>query len=264
VSLEPVTEPPITLTIAGSDSSAGAGIQADLKVFHYYKVYGLTAVSGIVAESPKTVRSWQATSASLLSDQLQCLLETYPISAIKTGALFTPELAETVANTLAPLNVPLVIDPVGVASTGSSLGGNDLLSAIAEYLFPLATLITPNLMEARCISGQSTSNLEALADFLSSQYANNFLVKGGHSDEDVARDILATPNGQKTEFSLPKIPNADYHGTGCTLSAAITAEIALGKTLEQAILSAKKFLHTAITTAHHWHEVEALNTFRNS
>ena len=257
--------PPIVLTIAGSDSSAGAGIQADLKTFHSYQTYGLTAITGVVAESPNQVKSWEAVSPTLLEDQLTCLLGTYPIAAVKTGALFTTELVETVSRLLSTHRLPLVIDPVGTASTGTNMGGNRLLKSLQEHLFPLSTLVTPNIPEAQALSGLESTSHEELAYTLSQKFNTNFLVKGGHAQlSNDACDFLVQVNGEVTKFTLPRIDAPDYHGTGCTLSAAITAEIALGNPLKSAITGAKSFLHTAIQTGHQWQNVEALNTFPNS
>jgi len=255
---------PVALTIAGSDCSSGAGIQADLKTFHSYEVFGLTAVTGVVAESPHEVTSWQALSPSLLHDQLGCLLENYPIAAIKTGALFSGDLAKTVAKILSSYKAPLIVDPVGTSSTGTSLGGTELLSSLETFLLPQATLITPNLKEAQLLSGLKSTDLTELALCLAQKYNTSILVKGGHLSEEIATDILVTPSLTITEFSLPRIKVQDHHGTGCTLSAAITSEVALGKPLEEAIYGGKNYLHKAISSAHHWKNVSALNTFRNS
>lgn len=254
-------KPPVALTIAGSDCSSGAGIQADLKTFTKLGVYGLTAITGVVAETPNKVLSWKSISPALLQDQLLCLLEEYPIAAIKTGALFDPELVNTVHEILSNHQIPLVIDPVGSASTGANLGGEALISSLERSLLRNATLITPNLAEAKVLSGLGTNDLTELAECLARKFQTNILVKGGHASGEEAHDILVTTDLKVTKFSLPRVQNADYHGTGCTLSAAITAELALGRPLVEAISNGKSFLHDAIKSAYHWEKTSALNTF---
>ncbi len=253
------------LSIAGSDCSAGAGIQADLKTFQTQGVYGLTALTGVVAETPHAVHSWQALEPEFLSDQLDALYQSYPIAAIKTGLLFNAQLVEVIRARLILEPSPLVIDPVGTASTGVDFGDSSLLTSITQALFPLATLVTPNLREAQLLSGLDTDNLEELALSLAQKHQTNFLVKGGHSsDPNVSLDILATPQGELTTFSLPRLTGTDFHGTGCTLSAAITAQLALQQPLETAISNAKAFLHNAIKNGHLWQSTSALNTLPKS
>ncbi len=258
--------PAVALSIAGSDSSAGAGIQADLKAFHAHHIYGLTAITGIVAETPLLVNSWKAVSPELLYNQLECLLKAYPIKAIKTGLLFNADLIEVIVKILSRHpDIPLIIDPVGAASSGTDFVDTAFQESLKRDLFPLATLITPNLQEAQSLSNHSTSSLTTLATELAHTYQTNVLVKGGHSKRDQnARDVLSTPGGQTEEFILPRITGPDYHGTGCTLSAAITARLALGSPMITAIKDAKQFLHDSIKSGHTWGDIHALNTFRNS
>jgi len=258
--------PAIALSIAGSDSSAGAGIQADLKTFHTHHIYGLTAITGIVAETPLLVNSWQAVAPELLYSQIECLLKAYPIKAIKTGLLFNADLIGVIVKALSKYpSIPLIIDPVGAASSGTDFVNTTFQESLTRDLFPLSTLITPNLHEAQSLSNNSTSNLTTLATELAQTYQTNVLVKGGHSDRDQnARDVLSTPSGQIEEFILPRITGPDYHGTGCTLSAAITARLALGSSMKIAIKEAKQFLHDSINDGHTWGDIHALNTFRNS
>lgn len=257
--------PPVALTIAGSDCSAGAGIQADLKAFEAFRVFGLTAATGIVAESPLVVKSWQATPPALMRDQLSCLLEQYPVKAIKTGLLFNTDLIGVIAELLTShSHVPLIIDPVGAASSGTQFTDSSYTTALEESLFPHATLITPNLSEAQLLSRNTSEDPLFLATELSKTYQTSFLVKGGHTGGEIATDILATPDGHTQAFSLPRLKQPDFHGTGCTLSAAITAQIANGIKLPEAIQSAKQYLHQAIKNGHSWGQLHALNTFQNS
>jgi len=231
--------PPITLTIAGSDCSAGAGVQADLKTFQALQTYGLTVISGVVAETPNEVVSWKAVPAILLEDQLSCLLNTYHVSAIKTGLLFNTELVTSLVKALKPHpTIPLVIDPIGAASSGTRFTDSSYLKAMGDHLFPLAALITPNLSEAQALCNSGSTDLSALATEIAQLYGTNILVKGGHTDDEYATDTLASNKGAIQEFSLPRINGPDFHGTGCTLSAAIAAQLAHGKPLSVVIRGA--------------------------
>lgn len=248
--------PPVTLAIGGSDSSAGAGIQADLKAIHAGGGYALTVVTGVVAESPQEVISWEAMSPRLVVEQIECLFRAYPISAIKVGLLFNPEIVKAVAETLSShKEIPLVVDPVGSASAGAEFGGEELREALQETLFPQATLITPNIPEAKLFLGsEEETTSETLAREFGKAFQTNVLVKGGHEvGVDVATDILWTPEAIH-HFTLPWIKGVSYHGTGCTLSSAIANGLAHSLSLPTAVEQAKQVLHKAMIEGHVWAE----------
>lgn len=264
--LNPTKAPPITLTIAGSDCSSGAGIQADLKTFGTFGCYGLTVVTCVVAEIPGKVVSIQPVELSIIKDQLAVLLESFPVAAIKTGMLFSTPIIEMVAEVLRALKTPppLVIDPVMVASSGDPLLEPDALIAYREKLFPLASLITPNLDELLLMT-KSSSQFRSLSAMKNA--GKNFLqelkvpllLKGGHLQDDVATDILLMPDGTEESFVAPFYQDRETHGTGCTYSAAITAHLAQGLSLSKSIEESKKFITAAIAQGHQWKNVAALN-----
>ena len=253
---------PTALTIAGSDSSAGAGIQADLKTFGALGVYGLTAVTCVVAEMPGRVSKIEPVSAALVRDQIEVLLRGFPVAAIKTGLLFSAEIITEIARVLRENHSrPLVIDPVMVATSGDPLLQNDAVENYERNLFPLATLITPNLGEAARLLGKPISDLPAMreaGEILANKYGVSVLLKGGHLTGDQAIDLLFL-NGNVIEFSAPFSRGIATHGTGCTYSAAITAGLATGLPLEEAIRRAKNFVSAAIAEHHAWGDIHALN-----
>lgn len=252
--------PPVALTIAGSDSSAGAGIQADLKTFSALGVYGLTAVTCVVAETPGLVSRIEPVSAEMVSAQIEVLFESFPVAAIKTGLLFSGEIALTVSRALrahaertksAP---PLVIDPVMVATSGDLLLRDDAIGCYERELFALAALITPNLSEAARLLGEPIPDLRAMHKAgakLTEKYGVPVLLKGGHLAGEEAIDLLFA-NGNVTEFSAPFSHGIATHGTGCTHSAAITAGLAGNLPLEEAVRRAKKFVTATISQHHAW------------
>lgn len=247
---------PVVLAIGGSDSSAGAGIQADLKAIHAGGGYGLTVVTGVVAESPLEVVSWEAMSPRLVVEQLECVLRAYPVSALKVGLLFNPEIVLAVAETLsAHPEIPIVVDPVGSASAGAEFGGEELRKALQETLFPQATLVTPNIPEARLfLGGEEKVSTETLAEEFGKTFQTQVLVKGGHEEGgEVATDILWTPDATH-HFSLPWISGSSYHGTGCTLSSSIATELAHDHSLPEAVKQAKFILHNAMKNGYVWQD----------
>jgi hydroxymethylpyrimidine/phosphomethylpyrimidine kinase len=248
------------LTIAGSDSSAGAGVQADLKTFSALGVYGLTAVTCIVAEIPGKIYRIEPVSAELVSEQIAVLCRNFPIAAAKTGLLYTAEIVETVARALADLSAnsakrfPLVIDPVITATSGNRLLEPSAIELYESKLFPLAMLITPNVDEAAKLLGQKIrdrQSMEKAARALARKYRVSILLKGGHLAGSSAIDLLVD-GGKITEFAAPFIRGVTTHGTGCTYSAAITASLASGLSLEKAIGRAKKFVTTSIAGHFRW------------
>ena len=253
---------PVALTIAGSDSSAGAGIQADLKTLSALGVYGLTAVTCVVAETPGRVSKIEPVSAELVRDQIEVLLRGFPVAAVKTGLLFSAGIITEIARVLrAHRSTPLVIDPVMVATSGDALLQDDAIQTYERELFPLATLLTPNLGEASRLVGRSITDLAAMRDageILEKKYGVSVLLKGGHLIGEDAIDLLFTA-GNVIAFSAPFSRGIATHGTGCTYSAAITAGLANGLPLEEAVGRAKKFVTAAIAQHHAWGAVHALN-----
>ena len=246
--------PPVALTIAGSDSSSGAGIQADLKAFSAFGVYGVTAVTGIVAETPGLVAKLELASSKILSAQIDVLLKNFPIAAIKTGLLFSGEIVSKTADLLrkraaqANTAIPLVVDPVMIATSGDTLLRANAVQAYERELFPLAALITPNLDEATWLFGERINSLGSMRKAgpkLMKKYGIPILLKGGHLGGEKAIDLLILRD-RTIEFSAPFSRGITTHGTGCTYSAAITAGVAKGLSLDKAVRFAKKFVSAAI------------------
>jgi len=251
-------ELPVALTIAGSDSSSGAGIQADLKTFGALGVYGLTAVTCIVAETPGHVSEIEGVSAEMVRAQIEVLLKSFPVAAIKTGLLFSGEIVSAVAETLrahrAKAIPSLVIDPVMVATSGDLLLRHDAVEAYERELFPLAALLTPNLDEAARLLGESIGDLRAMRSAgarLTEKYRIPVLLKGGHLAGPDAIDLLVVA-GSVVEFSASFSHGMATHGTGCTYSAAITAGLASGLSLEEAVRRAKEFVTATIVQHLKW------------
>lgn len=244
-----MTTAPIALTIAGSDCSGGAGLQADLKTFQHFGVFGTSAVTCVVAETPSEVRSIHPIPPANVLDQLILLFENYPIAAIKTGMLYSAEIMAGVLDILSENpQIPVVIDPVMLASTGDSLTDSQSRESFNEALLRRATLITPNLDEAETL-GQTRLTDEtsqaAAARELSAKFGTGILLKGGHLHTAECRDIYQ--NGtERSDFVATRIDTPASHGTGCTLSAAITAGLALGKPMIEAIGDAKTFLNQSL------------------
>jgi hydroxymethylpyrimidine/phosphomethylpyrimidine kinase len=251
---------PVALSVAGSDSSAGAGIQADLKTFSALGVYGLTAVACIVAEIPGKVSRIEPASARIVREQIEVLAKSFPIAAIKTGLLCSAEIASTVAKTLRGIDkifasrIPLVIDPVFVATSGDPLLEPAAIETYEKELFPLASLITPNLGEAAQLLGtriEDRQSMHRAGKKLEKKFGTAILLKGGHLTGDRAVDLLFI-DGKVVEFSAPFVRGIATHGTGCTYSAAITAFLAKGLSLEDAITQAKKFVTDSIAQHFRW------------
>lgn len=248
--------PPVALTIAGSDNSCGAGIQADLKTFTACGVYGLTAVTCVVSEVPGRVEKVQAITPDVLRSQIRILFGAYPIVAVKTGMLYSRALLRVVSEELADRlgMFHLVVDPVMVASSGDPLLRKDAVRAYEEELLPLADVITPNLDEAAVLLGQKIATRRAMAaaaEELRARYGASVLLKGGHLRGRDAVDVLCDRRGTR-EFTLRRLRGCETHGSGCTLSAAVAAGLARGRALPTAVAEAKKFLHRAISRQLRW------------
>ncbi len=241
--------PSIALTIAGSDSGGGAGIQADLKTFHQFGVYGTSAIVAVTAQNTVGVRAFSTVPEDIVSSQLAALAEDLPPAAIKTGMLGTASMTRLVAERIREYGWRCVtVDPVLAASSGDRLLTLEAESVIREQLLPLAALVTPNLDEAEMLTGfevRTPDAMKAAGNRLLEMGARAVLVKGGHLAGEEMVDLLIAP-GAIRRFSHPRIDTTSTHGTGCTLSAAITAGLALGRSLERSVEDALDYVHRAI------------------
>ncbi len=243
----------VVLTIAGSDSGGGAGIQADLKTFSALGVYGASVIAAVTAQNLEGVSAIQAISPAVVEAQLAQVLSGFPVRAAKTGMLFSAEIIGAVATILARQQpqLPLVVDPVFVATSGSRLIEDDAIRLLQEKLFPLATLLTPNLPEAEYLLGESiahANDLPRAGERLARRYGVSVLMKGGHLPGE-AIDVLCCGSSQ-TVLRAARIEGVNTHGSGCTLSAAIAAFLARGLSLADAVREAKDYLHGAMRLAH--------------
>jgi hydroxymethylpyrimidine/phosphomethylpyrimidine kinase len=242
--------PPVALTIAGSDPSGGAGLQADLKTFHQFGVYGEAVITLLTVQNTVAVRRVECLAPELVLDQLRAVLEDIPPQAAKTGALGNREIVEALAEAAAGFGFPLVVDPVMLSKHGAPLVAEDARQAIAGRLLPRACLVTPNLHEAAILAGfpvRDLAEMRRAAERIHELGARAVLVKGGHL-EVTATDVLF--DGERFhEFPAARIDTRHTHGTGCTYSAAIAACLALGLPLPEAIARAKAFITKAIRSA---------------
>ena len=245
---------PIVLSIAGSDSSGGAGIQADLKTFSSLGVYGATAITAITAQNTQGVHSQFALPPQLVYDQIVAVIDDLRPSFIKIGMLSNAEIVRTIAEALSHYSIPIILDPVIVSSSGHRLLSLEAQEVLKQKLLPISTLITPNIPEMQALTSMSLtsfSDKEKAAHHLMDYGVNAILLKGGHEEGNTKTDILFTKsaNGiQSSTFSADTISTQNIHGTGCTLSSAITAFMARGLDMHQAISHAKDYITQAITT----------------
>lgn len=237
------------LTIAGSDSSGGAGIQADLKTFTVHGVYGMSAITALTAQNTGGVTAVHVAPAAFVHQQLVSVLSDIGCDAAKTGMLATREIVAVVVSAIRESRVAkLVVDPVMVAQSGAALLDRDAVQAIRDELLPLALLVTPNIPEAEALTGIRIDGVAAMheaAAMLLRQGAQACLIKGGHLAGSQAVDVLHL-GSETLELTTPRIPTRHTHGTGCQLSAAITANLALGYDLRSAVESGKRFITKAI------------------
>ena len=246
----------IALTSAGSDSGGGAGIQADLKTFSALGVYGASVITAVTAQNTRAVTAVEAISPALIRAQIEAVFADLPPQAVKTGMLGDSQTICTVADSLAAVALPyLVIDPVMVAKSGDKLLADAAIATLRERLIPLATLITPNLPEAGELLGRPVTTRDdmpqAAADLLALG-CHAVLLKGGHLAGDASDDLLLTTGGA-TWLSAARHPGKNTHGTGCTLSAAITAGLARSLALVDAVHAAKDYIGAAIAAADRLH-----------
>jgi hydroxymethylpyrimidine kinase/phosphomethylpyrimidine kinase len=242
----------VALTIAGSDSGGGAGIQADLKTFQQFGVFGTSVIVALTAQNTRGVRAVEPVSESMVSAQLTALAEDLPPAALKTGMLAEAVLVRLVARAIRENGWNnLVVDPVMVATSGARLLTSEAEEVLREDLLPLASLVTPNLDEAALLTGRvvhDPSTMERAGATLLRFGAGAALVKGGHLSSETIVDVLVTPAGVR-RFTHQRIETSSVHGTGCTLSAAITAGLALGRSLDDAVEAGLEFVHRAIAEA---------------
>jgi len=241
------------LTIAGSDSGGGAGIQADLKAFSALGAYGASVITALTAQNTVTVSAIHPVPTDFISAQIDAVCSDIQIDAVKIGMLGTPEITHTVAEGIRRHSLNnIILDPVMVAKSGDALLQEDAIDALKSELVPLAQLITPNLPEAGVLLGRaepdSVDAMQQAAEDLHKLGADNVLVKGGHLDGDVNTDVLFDGKGFY-QFSHPRIDTTNTHGTGCTLSSAITALVAQGVGIPEATATAADYIHTAIAGA---------------
>jgi hydroxymethylpyrimidine/phosphomethylpyrimidine kinase len=239
------------LTIAGSDPSGGAGIQADLKTFHRFGVYGEAVVTLLTVQNTVRVSRVEVLDPDLVLEQLSAVVEDIPPAAAKTGALGSAAMVRALAQEAATFRFPLVVDPVMVSKHGHPLLPEDAIRAMREALLPCAALVTPNVPEAEALTGYAIRGVEDVhraAECIMSMGPRAVLIKGGHLAGDDAVDVL-WDGTQWREFPAPRIATRHTHGTGCTYSAAIVAQLALGRGMAAAVDEAKRFIHEAIRTS---------------
>ncbi len=239
------------LSIAGSDSGGGAGIQADLKTIQYFNGFGMTALTAITAQNTLGVQGIHAMPASFVHQQIKSVLDDIGVDAIKTGMLCNQSIIEVVANCLANLNVYKIIDPVMVATSGDVLLDDQAIDSLSKLIIPQADLLTPNIKEAEVLTGTKIGNLDAMhqaADKLLKMGAKAVLVKGGHMQGLQLTDLLKTTK-ESFVYTAEKQNTRHTHGTGCTYAAAIATLLGQGKDLPSAVESAHSFIQNAIKNA---------------
>jgi len=239
---------PVCLTIAGSDSSAGAGIQADLATFSECGAQGVSVITALTAQNPDSVLRVEPAPLEQIGAEMEAVFSYYHVAAVKTGMLLDAERINTVAEGLKRWHAdkPLIVDPVMVATSGAGLLAENAVQALTDELFPLATAITPNIAEAECLLARKVEDVIDDAALLAQQYGCAVLIKGGHGRENVLIDVLCEQSKEVVVFSHKRIDGAFLHGTGCRLSAAITAGLARGQPLHDAVERSIQWLQEAL------------------
>lgn len=240
----------VVLTIAGSDSGGGAGIQADLKTFQELKVFGTSAITSLTAQNTNGVHEIYPIAPLFVRKQIEVLIGDFNVTAIKTGMLYSEEIIEEVYQVLKNLDIPLIIDPVMVAKGGASLLCEKAVHSLRTKLFPISMIITPNIPEAEVLSGieiVTPDDRQKAAEILMSYGAKCVVIKGGHTvNKQLAEDTVYFANGEVFTLQSKRIHTKNTHGTGCTFSAAITAFMARGFSIREAVTEAKKFIQMGI------------------
>jgi hydroxymethylpyrimidine/phosphomethylpyrimidine kinase len=248
--MERIHQYPRVLSIAGSDSGGGAGIQADLKTFAALGCFGMTAITALTAQNTCGVRAIHAVPSDMLRAQIDAVLEDIGADAVKVGMLHSPEIVRTVAQAIDRHQLSRVVfDPVMVATSGAKLIDDPAIAVLVTELFPRAALITPNLDEAALLVGRPLTSAQDMAQAAAElivRGARAVLLKGGHLAGDTVMDLLLQASGEPLWLQAPRIDTANTHGTGCTLSSAIAAHLALGATLAEAVQQARDFVRQAL------------------
>jgi len=256
---------PVALTIAGSDSGGGAGIQADLKVFASLAVHGTSALTCVTAQNPKRVLAIQPCSPNLVRRQIEAVFGELPPRAVKTGMLYSPEIIRIVANFFhRRRNLPLVVDTVMISTSGSRLLKPSAIQLLKRDLLPRATLVTPNLDEAQILTGRKLKSIEDLrwaAKTIHREFGCAALVKGGHLRNSAEAVDIFFDGENELLLSAPFVKGVRTHGTGCTYSAAITGYLALGHELPSAVARAKGYISQAIAQSRSVGKHSVLNPF---
>ena len=246
------TSRPRALTIAGSDSGGGAGIQADLKTFSALGVFGMTAITAVTVQNTKGVSGYEELSPSLVAEQIHAVVGDIGVDAAKTGMLASAAIVEAVARAVDETDIPnLVVDPVFVSKHGHPLLAEGAVESLRRWLLPLATLVTPNLPEAAGLAGfevATRDDMRRAAEAILGVGPASVLVKGGHLGGDQATDLFVD-HGHEEWLTAERIDTPHTHGTGCTLSSAITAHLARGASLPEAVRAGKGFVTEAIRHA---------------
>lgn len=254
---------PVYITIAGSDCSSGAGLQADLKTGFALGCYPLTAVTCVVSEVPGLVEGIVAMEPDFVAAQVDICLRSFPVCAVKTGMLYSPQIVRATVNALKDFTGPIVVDPVMIATAGESLMLQEAIAVYEEVLIPRTTLLTPNGDELAKLAGTApittVEELEAAAQALATRYGCAILAKGGHISGSTCTDILVQPGKPTLRWCHPRTEGISTHGTGCTLSSAITAFLAKGQPLEEAVENGLTYIANAIATSHKLGEQYAVN-----
>ncbi len=262
---------PIALTIAGSDSGGGAGIQADLKAMSALGVYGASVITAVTAQNTRAVTAVHGIPPKVITAQIDAVLSDLNVAAIKIGMLATPGIIGTVADAIRDFDGPVVLDPVMIAKSGDPLLVDEAVQTLRQVLLPRAAVLTPNLPEAaRLLHRRAADTPQQMADqgfALCKLGAQSVLMKGGHGAGDICHDLLVEASGAIAEFRAPRQVTGNTHGTGCTLSASIAAGLARGLSLIAAVAQAHDYLQGAIRQAdnleigqghgpvHHFHQV---------
>lgn len=244
-------KPPRVLIIAGSDSSGGAGIQADIKTVTALGGYAMTAITAITAQNTLGVQAAEVLSPDLVVAQVDACTSDIGADAVKIGMLGSPDIAHAVADRLEAFDIPVVFDPVMVATSGSVLADEATIAAF-ERLMPLATVVTPNLPELEALTGlpvASLAKVEQAATALAQRTGSAVLAKGGHGDNDLLVDLLVQPDGAVNRFEAERINTRHTHGTGCTLASAIATLVGKGVELKSALQPARDYVRRAIMNA---------------
>lgn len=267
---KPANTLPIALTIAGSDSCGGAGIQADLKTFQALGVFGMSAITAVTVQNTRKVYAVQEIAPRIVHDQITCLFDDVHIDAVKIGMVSGTALIDAIAAALGRVRrPPVVLDPVMISKSGYALLNQDARRALVEKLFPLAEVVTPNIHEAEALIGsriQTEAEMKSAARRILSLGAGKVVVKGGHLSSGPATDILFDGTDYQS-LTAARIATANTHGTGCTFSSAIAAHLALGHPFFEAVQKAKQYVTGAIANAlaigkghgptHHFHDLYA-------